>query len=76
VCSAKRSVNHAPPPFPGLADGRDGLQQAFAMFWRATPGHHEIEDMIAEGDKVVTRLRASAATRVTCRGSRRRERSW
>ena len=28
------------------------------MFWRATPGRHIIEDQIAEGDKVVTRLRA------------------
>jgi predicted ester cyclase len=27
------------------------------MFWKATPGHHVIEDQFAEGDKVVTRLR-------------------
>lgn len=26
------------------------------MFAAATPGHHQIEDQIAEGDKVVTRL--------------------
>jgi predicted ester cyclase len=26
------------------------------MFWEATPGYHQIEDQIAEGDKVVTRL--------------------
>jgi steroid delta-isomerase-like uncharacterized protein len=50
-------INHDPPPFPGLAEGREGLKQAFEMFWRATPGHHLIEDQIAEGDKVVTRLR-------------------
>ena len=54
---AEDYVNHA-PPFPGLAEGREGLKQAFAIFWRATPGRHEIEDMIAEGDKVVTRLSA------------------
>ena len=50
-------VNHDPPPFPGLTTGRAGLKQAFRMFWKATPGHHVIEDQIAEGDKVVTRLR-------------------
>jgi steroid delta-isomerase-like uncharacterized protein len=54
---AEDYINHDPPPFPGLAKGRDGLKQAFEMFWRATPGHHVIEDQIAEGDKVVTRLR-------------------
>jgi predicted ester cyclase len=46
------------PPFPGLAPGREGLKQAFQIFWDATPGYHEIDDMIAEGDKVVTRLTA------------------
>lgn len=54
---AEDYINHDPPPFPGLADGREGLKQAFEMFWRATPGHHVIEDQIAEGDLVVTRLR-------------------
>jgi steroid delta-isomerase-like uncharacterized protein len=51
-------ANHNPPPFPGLAPGREGLKQAFRMFWEGTPGTHTIEDQIAEGDKVVTRLRA------------------
>lgn len=51
-------INHHPPPFPGLAPGLEGLKQAFRIFWEATPGHHEIEDQIAEGDKVVTRLTA------------------
>lgn len=50
-------VDHDPPPFPGLAEGRAGLRQAAEMFWNATPGRHVIEDQIAEGDKVVTRLR-------------------
>lgn len=49
-------VDHNPPPFPGLAPGREGVKQAFKIFWEATPGHHHIEDQIAEGDKVVTRL--------------------
>jgi predicted ester cyclase len=39
-----------------LASGREGLKQAFRIFVHATPGHHVIEDQIAEGDRVVTRL--------------------
>ena len=49
-------IDHNPPPFPGLPPGRDGLKQAFKIFWEATPGYHRIEDQIAEGDKVATRL--------------------
>lgn len=49
-------LDHNPPPFPGLAPGREGLKQAFKLFLVATPGYHRIEDQIAEGDKVVTRL--------------------
>jgi predicted ester cyclase len=47
------------PPFPGLSTGREGLKEAFRIFLKATPGRHEIEDQIAQGDKVVTRLTAS-----------------
>ncbi len=53
---AEDYIDHNPPPFPGLASGREGLKQAFEIFWRATPGYHQIEDQIAEGDKVVTRM--------------------
>ncbi len=49
-------LDHNPPPFPGLGSGRAGLKQAFKLFQQATPGQHHIEDQIAEGDKVVTRL--------------------
>ncbi len=49
-------VDHSPPPFPGLLPGREGLKQGFKIFWEATPGSHQIEDQIAEGDRVVTRL--------------------
>ena len=52
-------VDHNPPPFPGLGTGREGLKQAFSIFWEATPGTHAIQDQVAEGDKVVTRLAAS-----------------
>lgn len=53
---AEDYIDHNPPPFPGLATGRAGLKQAFRMFQQATPGEHHIEDQVAEGDKVVTRL--------------------
>ncbi len=53
---AEDYLDHNPPPFPGLGSGRAGLKQAFKLFQQATPGHHHIEDQIAEGDKVVTRL--------------------
>jgi predicted ester cyclase len=52
---AEDYLDHNPPPF-GFAPGREGLKQAFKVFWEATPGYHRIEDQIAEGDKVVTRL--------------------
>jgi len=54
---AENYVNHNPPPFPELPPGRAGLKRAFEMFWDATPGYHVIEDQLADGDKVVTRLR-------------------
>lgn len=53
---AEDYIDHNPPPFPGLARGREGLKQAFRVFLKATPGHHRIEEQIAEGDKVVTRM--------------------
>jgi predicted ester cyclase len=55
---AEDYLDHNPSPLPGLAPGREGLKQAFKIFWAATPGYHRIEDQIAEGDKVVTRLTA------------------
>jgi predicted ester cyclase len=55
---AQDYVDHNPPPFPGLAAGRAGLKEAFQIFWKATPGRHEIEEQVAEGDLVVTRLTA------------------
>jgi steroid delta-isomerase-like uncharacterized protein len=53
---AEDYIDHNPPPIPDLAPGREGLKQSFKIFWDATPGYHRIEDQIAEGDKVVTRL--------------------
>ena len=53
---AEDYIDHNPPPFPGLGAGREALKQAFRIFQHATPGYHRIEDQVAEGDKVVTRL--------------------
>jgi predicted SnoaL-like aldol condensation-catalyzing enzyme len=36
-------LDHNPPPFPGLRPGREGLKQAFEIFWKATPGYHRIQ---------------------------------
>jgi predicted ester cyclase len=52
-------VDHDPPPIPGLPPGLTGLKKAFEIFWKATPGTHEILDQVAEDDLVVTRIRAS-----------------
>ena len=47
-------VNHTAPP--GLPPTREGGRQLMALFRAAFPdGHMTIEDMLAEGDKVVTR---------------------
>jgi steroid delta-isomerase-like uncharacterized protein len=54
---AEDYLNHSPFPFP-TPPGREGLKQAFRILWEATPGTHEIEDQLADGDKVVTRLTA------------------
>jgi predicted ester cyclase len=53
---AEDYLDHGHPLFPGLPSGLEGLKQAFKIFQEATPGYHRIEDQIAEGDKVVTRL--------------------
>jgi predicted ester cyclase len=53
---AEDYLDHNPPPFPTSATGRERLKQDFKLFLDATPGYHQIEDQIAEGDKVVTRL--------------------
>ena len=49
-------IDHA-PPLPGMAAGREGVKQANALLHDAFPDTvHTIEDQIAEGDKVMTRL--------------------
>ncbi len=47
-------VDHAAPP--GFPTGREGAKQFVAIVRSAFPDlHHTIEDLIAEGDKVVMR---------------------
>ncbi|MFJ6794949.1 ester cyclase [Streptomyces sp. NPDC091268] len=60
---AEDYVDHSPPPFPVAASGREGLKEVFRLFWDATPGTHEVEQQIAEGDKVVTRITARGVHR-------------
>lgn len=52
-------VDHTPSPGRGLAPGREGVRRAFALFREAFPDtRHTIEDLIAEGDRVVARVSA------------------
>jgi steroid delta-isomerase-like uncharacterized protein len=49
------------PPLPDMAPGREGVKQANVLLRAAFPdARHTIEDQIAEGDKVVTRVTARA----------------
>ena len=49
------------PPLPDMAPGREGVKQANALLLAAFPDvRHTIEDQIAEGDKVVTRVTGRA----------------
>ena len=50
-------VDHSPSP--GFTPDFEGMRQSFTHFLTATPdGYHDVEDMIAEGDKVVSRVYA------------------
>jgi predicted ester cyclase len=50
-------VDHSPAP--GFSSDIEGLVGAFDHFLEATPdGMHEIVDMLADGDRVATRIRA------------------
>jgi len=50
-------VDHSPSP--GFTPDLEGLKQAYDHFLAASPdGYHIVEDMIAEEDKVMTRVSA------------------
>ena len=53
ICSPE-FVNHSAPP--GMPADREGIKILTAMFGGAFPdSYFDVEDMVAEGDKVVTR---------------------
>jgi steroid delta-isomerase-like uncharacterized protein len=51
-------VSHGGLP-PGVGSDREAVKQAAELFRQATPGKHVIVDQIAEGDRVVSRIRGS-----------------
>jgi len=51
---ARDFVSH--DPLPGVSGDLKGLKQAFMLFKSATPGYHTVDELIAEGDKVVARI--------------------
>jgi len=62
---AENYIDHNPPPFPGLASGREGLKQIFRMFQQATPGTPCIEEQIAEGTRLSRGLHRRESMRAT-----------
>jgi predicted ester cyclase len=44
------------PPAPGAGLDREGMKQAAETFRLATPGRHEIQMQVAEGDLVVSHI--------------------
>jgi steroid delta-isomerase-like uncharacterized protein len=57
------------PPLPDLPPGRDGVRQSVLLLREAFPDAvHTIDDQIAEGDKVMTRLTTRATFTGECLG--------
>ena len=57
------------PPLPGTAPGKEGVKQTNALLRAAFPdAMHIIEDQIAEGDKVMTRMIARGTFTGECLG--------
>jgi steroid delta-isomerase-like uncharacterized protein len=57
------------PPLPDLPAGREGVRQSVLVLRAAFPDAvHTIEDQIAEGDKVMTRLTTRATFLGECLG--------
>ena len=55
---ADEYVDHN-PALPNLPPGREGVRQYVRILKAAFPdAHHTVEDVIAEGDKVMTRVTA------------------
>src|SRR4029079_18735669 len=57
------------PPLPGLPPGRAGVRQSSLTLYAAFPDAvHILEDQMAEGDKVMTRLTTRATFAGECMG--------
>jgi steroid delta-isomerase-like uncharacterized protein len=57
------------PPLPGLPSGREGVRESSRILLAAFPDAvHTIEDQIAEGDKVMTRLKVRGTFLGECIG--------
>ncbi len=55
-CYAADYVEHDDPP-PGISPGPEGMKQLVRMLRAAFPDlRYEVEDVVAEGDKVVQRI--------------------
>jgi len=66
---APNAVNHDPQLPPGVPGGPQGLKATVTMLRRAFPDdHHTIDDLVAEGDKVVVRLTHSGTHQGTFLG--------
>ncbi len=73
---AQDYVDHGPPR-PGMPEGSAGVRRANELLRAAFPDTvHTTEDQIAEGDKVVTRLRARATFRGEIWASHPTAKSW
>jgi predicted ester cyclase len=52
-------VDHTPPPIPVTTKAREAVREYSATFRAAvSDAHHVVEDQIAEGDRVVSRITA------------------
>ena len=51
-------ISHGGLP-PGVGSDREAVKRSAELFRQATPGKHVIVDQIAEGDRVVSRIRGS-----------------
>ena len=59
VCYSPDYVDRSPSAARSLAPGREGVRAVFAAFQKAFPDtRHTIDDLIAEGDRVVARITA------------------
>src|SRR5258708_40168665 len=66
---APNAVNHDPEAPPDIPGGAPGVKAVVTMLRSAFPDdHHTIEDLVAEGDKVVVRLTHSGTHQGTFLG--------